>query len=370
MRIQSSSIAMSSSSVKSESHSKTESSRFWIGSENNQLQANNSSLKVLNLKDFHLEISDEARQKFKQQLLELRKAAAQDKIGQPDLKDPVDLKAELLEKLIEMLTGRKIKINIMSKDLLEKFNQKGQIPEADAESIANLKQVKLENKSSYGWGYTYNLNEVTAESEKMSFSTSGTIKTSDGKEINFDLQLAMSREFISQNNISVRAGDALCDPLVINYDVPAASLTNTKFNFDLDCNGKSDQISILSQGSGFLALDKNGDGKINDGSELFGPQNGDGFSELSNYDTDKNGWIDENDQIFDKLRIWTKDQDGNDVLFALGQKGIGAIYLGNADTAFDLKDSGNQMQGHISKTGIFVKEDGTAGTIQHVDMAL
>ena len=129
-------------------------------------------------------------------------------------------------------------------------------------------------------------------------------------------------------------------------------------------------MSFVAPGSGFLALDLNGDGKVNNGSELFGPKSGDGFADLAKYDSDGNNWIDENDPIYDKLRIWTKDSDGNDKLLALGEKGVGAVYLGNVDTNFSMKDSGNNLQGQISKTGIFLRENGTAGTINHIDLAV
>lgn len=119
-----------------------------------------------------------------------------------------------------------------------------------------------------------------------------------------------------------------------------------------------------------MALDSDGDGKINDGSELFGPKTGNGFADLAKYDSDNNNWIDENDPVFERLRIWSKDENGNDRLIALGQKGIGAIYLGNVNTAFDLKNSGNELQGNLRKTGIFMRENGTVGTIQHVDLVI
>ena len=181
----------------------------------------------------------------------------------------------------------------------------------------------------------------------------------------------MSRQFAEYNNINIRAGDALkVDPLVINYSGNAASLTNTKYSFDIDNNGISDNISFVGPDSGFLALDKNGDNIINNGSELFGPQSGNGFSDLSAYDQDKNGWIDENDSIFNNLRIWSKDEKGNDYLFSLGEKGVGAIYLGNISTQFDLKDSLNNTDGQIQRTGIFLKESGLAGTIQHIDLTI
>lgn len=65
---------------------------------------------------------------------------------------------------------------------------------------------------------------------------------------------------------------------------PAASLTERDFAFDIDLDGHADQIAFVGTGSGFLALDRNGDGEINDGSELFGPESGDGFAELAAYD--------------------------------------------------------------------------------------
>ena len=195
-------------------------------------------------------------------------------------------------------------------------------------------------------------------------------ETADGREISIDLSFSLSRQFVAEQQISLKAGDALIDPLVINFAAPAAKLTATKYSFDLDSDGASDQVSFAGAGSGFLALDINKDGVINNGSELFGPQSGDGFGELAAYDSDGNNWIDENDAIYDKLRIWTKDEQGRDQLFALGQKGIGAIYVGNVATEFALKDSANNLQGQMRSTGIFLRENGTAGTIQHIDLAV
>lgn len=128
------------------------------------------------------------------------------------------------------------------------------------------------------------------------------------------------------------------DPLMINLDANIGSVSDQKFFFDLDSDGKEEQISFAGKGSGFLALDKNGDGKINDGSELFGTSSGDGFKDLAEYDEDKNGWIDENDSIFSKLKVWTKDEescgsrdlkgDTNDTSFKLKQRGTEENYNG------------------------------------------
>lgn len=211
-----------------------------------------------------------------------------------------------------------------------------------------------------------------SESENTAFSTTGIVKTADGRELSFNVQMEMSRSFMEstelyrQNTVRI-----LTDPLVINLDSNVAGVRDQKFLFDLDADGKLDEISFVKQGSGFLALDKNGDGTINDGKELFGTQTGNGFEELAAYDEDGNGWIDENDSIFDKLTIWTKDRNGNDRLIGIGKAGIGAIYLGSQSTDFSLKDGRtNETNAQIRRTGVYLKESGNVGTIQHVDLAM
>ena len=124
----------------------------------------------------------------------------------------------------------------------------------------------------------------------------------------------------------------------------------------------------MKSGSGFLVLDKNGDGRINDGSELFGPQSGSGFGELRAYDTDGNGWIDENDAIFDKLLVWSRDASGKDQLYKLKDLGIGAIYLGDTKTEFSMKGAGNTTQGVMRSTSFFLRENGSTGTVHHIDL--
>ena len=181
----------------------------------------------------------------------------------------------------------------------------------------------------------------------------------------------MSRGFAGTIFSSKDESVILTDPLVINLESNSASVTDQKFFFDLDSDGKEEQISQLGAGSGFLAYDKNGDGIVNDGSELFGTKSGDGFADLADYDEDGNGWIDENDDIFQKLKVWTKDAEGNDKLLDLKEANVGAIYLGSADTQMHLNDAyTNQTNAVIRKTGVFLRESGEVGTIQHVDLAV
>lgn len=216
----------------------------------------------------------------------------------------------------------------------------------------------------------YTLENWQTESEETSFSTVGTVRTKDGREISFNVNVGMSREFQQYYKEDLHLGSfKMCDPLVINLDTDVAELSDQNFYFDIDADGEKDEIAQLSGGSGYLALDKNEDGVINDGSELFGTASGNGFADLAEYDEDGNGWIDEGDAIWSKLKIWCKDENGNDMLYRLADKGVGAICLQNAATDFTLKSDDGHTKGAIRNTGIFLYENGNVGTIQHVDVA-
>ena len=210
-----------------------------------------------------------------------------------------------------------------------------------------------------------------SEEEETSFQAQGKVVTADGRELSFNLGFSLSRSFEQKYQIeTTNISSVLCDPLVINLDSNIASVSDQKIRFDLDADGTEDSVSLLKPGSGYLALDQNDNGVIDDGSELFGTRSGDGFYDLSKYDSDGNGWIDEADEIFDKLKICVYDENGKQTLYKLRDKDIGAIFLGNVNTEHSLNNPvSNRTNGVVRKTGIFLYENGAAGTIQHIDLA-
>lgn len=205
-----------------------------------------------------------------------------------------------------------------------------------------------------------------AGQENMAFSSTGSVVTSDGRAINFNVSMEMSRSFAAAYQITGEE-TIYTDPLVINLDTDSAKLDDVSFFFDLDADGVAEEISGLDGSSGFLALDKNGDGKINDGSELFGAKTGNGFGELAQYDLDGNGWIDENDAVFDKLSVWVKCGSEDARLISLAEAGVGAIFLGSQATNYTLDNAAGEEGAKVRRTGIYLKENGQAGTIQHLD---
>jgi len=275
----------------------------------------------------------------------------------------------IIKQMVRELTGKEFKL----------FSPSELTANADNVAVTDAKNVEIattpppaRQPPSAGFGLVYEHHASYQESESASFSATGSIKTQDGKSIEFSVQLNMSREFMMETNTSITAGDPekKVDPLVINFAGNAAELSQTHFEFDIDANGTAEQIATLRPGSGFLALDKNKDGVINNGSELFGPNSGNGFAELAQYDSDSNGFIDEADPIYKSLRIWQRHEDGSQQLIALGDKNIGAIYLGHATTPFQLRTADNQSLGEITDTGVYLTEDGKTGTIQEINLTV
>lgn len=214
-------------------------------------------------------------------------------------------------------------------------------------------------------------------SQSLEVSISGTIVASDGTRKQLDISIGISQSFMQNlqvsrsnatQNIPQGVNKKIVDPLVIDYEGNGTELSDTKMRFDLDSDGTPDQIATLKKGSGFLALDKNNDGKINDGNELFGTKSGDGFKDLSVYDSNNDGKIDKDDPIYDKLRIWTPDGNGEGKLVGLGEKGVGVIYLNPRESEELMKGESGDLLGIKRKTADFLFDNGKNGNIHHIDL--
>lgn len=353
MKIASSDIILSSQHASVEKRSVRESLRAWVGAERPDFEGRSRTL--------NRPVAD--RVSISEQGLAAQKSDAVSGAEEALENDP---RMQLLISMVEAMTGRKIRILSM-KDL-----HPAEVP--PQEPLQDPKTAgEQAAQQPAGYGVEYERHETHYEAEQTRFQAQGIVTTADGREIRFELQLSMSREYLEQSDVSMRLGDAARqakDPLVINFNGSAAQLTTTKFSFDLDADGSAEQISFLAPGSGFLALDKNQDGQINNGGELFGPASGNGFSELAAYDQDGNLWIDENDVVFSQLRVWSRDGQGNDQLETLKAAGVGALYLGNAATEFSIKDASNRLDGQVRSSGIYLGENGSAGTLQQIDLAV
>lgn len=392
MKIVSSNIALQSDHSKKEQHYvaetlrvrngdniSVETQRTYLGQSENSSQTKVSlSEKALQLLQNEQENANKNANENANANLLRRSVQNNNAVQNNEIDAPEDPKLLLIRAIIEAITGKSIKfVGESAANQSDKANS----TTPTMTNLANLAnanggEVIAVSSGNTAFGLRYNSNEVIKENETTNFSASGIIKTADGKEIQFQCDLSMQRSFYMDNSTEIFMGastdrKSLCDPLIINFAGTAAELKNTTFAFDLNADGSAENIQELAAGSAFLVLDKNKDGKINNGNEMFGTQSGDGFADLSVYDEDGNGWIDENDSVYNSLGVWNNSAYGGKIR-SLKEAGIGAIYLQNANTEFSIKDkTTNELQGQIRKTGIFLNEkNGNIGTIQHVDLAI
>jgi hypothetical protein len=212
----------------------------------------------------------------------------------------------------------------------------------------------------------YEASHLREEFEQLNLSAEGVVRTTDGQEIRFSLQVQVERSYREEQQISVTAGNVpRKDPLVLNFNGTAAQLTDQMFRFDLNGDGRPDLLPGLAAGSGFLVFDRNGNGKIDDGSELFGPRSNFGFAELALLDTDQSRWLDEADPLFKALGVW---QPADGIIHSLSELGIGALGLANIATPFTLRDANDGARGAIRDSSVFLRDNGNAGLLQEIDL--
>ncbi len=274
--------------------------------------------------------------------------------------DIAQLATSLLKALAEMLTGRRIVVfdpsELNTDDAMEA-----------AEASVDTPRETLAGFGRSGFGIVYERVERVEQAQSLAFSARGQVTTADGRAIRFEVNLSLDSHLVRESRTEIRAGDAAMeDPLVLNFDGRGASLLAERMRFDLDADGSAESVARLTAGSGYLVLDRNGNGQVDDGRELFGPTSGNGFDELAALDGDGNGWIDEADPAFERLQIWHPDG----ALQGLAEAGVGAIRTASARTPFALQDGEGHTLGALRSSAVYLNEDGSAGLVQQIDLAV
>ena len=161
------------------------------------------------------------------------------------------------------------------------------------------------------------------------------------------------------------------DPLILDLGAPGLAFTSgeNSVSFDINADGVADQMAWTAGEDGILALDVDGNGTIDNGSEIFSPWFAGGshagsLAALATLDDNGDGVIDSGDAAFGNLQVWQDlDHDGvSDAgeLKSLADHGITGINLDA--TPVDGTVDGQQLVAE----GTFNKADGTTGTFVEV----
>jgi Ca2+-binding RTX toxin-like protein len=178
-------------------------------------------------------------------------------------------------------------------------------------------------------------------------------------------------------NLALKAGFGVglgsFDPLVLDLDGDGFELTsegNSRVYFEFDGDGFGERTGWVRGDDGLLARDANGNGTVDNVTELFGNRAQSGFAMLGAFDLNADGLIDVEDAVFAELRVWRDaDQDGVSdpgELKTVSELGIVSISHASAAPAQPTAIGGNQ----IVRTGSFARADGTTGAVADVAFAI
>ena len=202
-------------------------------------------------------------------------------------------------------------------------------------------------------GSTVSSAASTSASSTSNLSSSATLQQS---QLNVSLGSAANPQPVQQT-----------DPLVLDLagNGFATRGLDDAVRFDLNGDARVESISAPTGDDALLALDRNGNGRIDSGKELFGDQHGasNGFAELNKYDDNRDGRIDQQDRVFEQLSLLRFDAQGRQQQQSLSEAGVSAIHLQaqNVKQALGAYDA-------IAQIGRFEFADGRSG--QAADLLL
>ena len=202
--------------------------------------------------------------------------------------------------------------------------------------------------------YTYTWKDNQTKNEDINFEINPQIVT-DKSNVKAKIEKPGLGKIIDDDR-NPDPDDPETDTSPIVLDLNKNGITSTKLDntvyFDHDNNGFKEATAWIEKDDGLLALDKNGNGKIDNGSELFGnhtvsntaygytdPKATNGYEALKTYDINNDNVIDEKDEIFSKLKIW-KDENLNGItdegeLSSLADNNIKNIDLSYKEVTID-----------------------------------
>ncbi len=158
-------------------------------------------------------------------------------------------------------------------------------------------------------------------------------------------------------------------PIVLDLDgdgVELLRLVESDVWFDVDSDGTLEQVGWAAPDDGILTLDRNGDGVINDGSEVSFLNDVDGATSdlegLAAFDTNENGFLDAADERWAEFYVW-RDANSDGVsqtgeLFTLDQLGVAALSLARTLTDNGAPE-GEHYENIITATSEYILTDGT-----------
>ena len=280
----------------------------------------------------------------------------------------LDTELIALALMISKLSGRPVYVSTIGRDMMQRAEH-SQGLELPSELPSGAGSELSAQQGAEGGGapsFRYELEEERLELERLQVEGGGSVTTRDGREIDFSVSIQMERFLASRTQLTI-SDEPLKDPLVIDLGTAPASFTGDTLRFDLDVDGEMDELPLLDKSGGYLVIDHNQNGEVDDGAEVIGALSGDGFADLMELDSDGDLWLDEDDEAFERVKVWRSTSEGRE-LAGLLEVGVGAIYLGAVEAEFSTLDEQHQTLAQQRAQSVYLSEEGEVGSVRRLDL--
>lgn len=307
-------------------------------------------------------------------LSSLENKASQGGIEQATYEKPKEIKLQLMVLVLESFLGKALDISDFSFN--PNSNQQSNSPTSGNSSLNNglphLSGVELINidGQSFQQGDIVSVEQWHSREQQLEYQVQGAFKINDQElSLNYNYSLASKQVSYSKVEMSV---EALKDPIIVQFGSQGLGEISGQKDFDINQDSALDNLPVFSGDVGYLVYDKNQNNKADNGSELFGPETGQGFTELAQLDSNENGFIDEEDEYFEQLYLWQPGSNENqaDQWLSLKEAEIQAISLSAISTPYDFYDQQGEIQAQLRQSSFAISKNGIGRGVHQVDVRI
>jgi len=295
---------------------------------------------------------------------------SQSEVEEITYEKPKALKLQLMVLVLERFLGRELDISdfafhTASNDKANSYNRSSN----EVFSIESIEQINI-NGQLFRQGDLLSVEEWQSHEQQLNYQVQGKFNINDN-ELSLNYNFALSSKRTSYSKIEMSAA-ALKDPLIVQFGSQGLGDIKGQKDFAINQDDTLDNLPIFSGDVGYLVYDKNNNQQADNGSELFGPKTGQGFAELALLDSNKNGFIDAEDQQFEQLFLWQpSDEDEQTAQWiSLKDAKIQAISLSAINTPFDFYDQHGQIQAQLRQSSFAISDDGYGRGVHQVDVRI
>ena len=284
---------------------------------------------------------------------------------------PQGVRLQLMVLVLERFLGRSLDISDFSytsstNDLENTTNNLGTANELASTSNAELINI---DGATFNLGDLLSVEQWHSHEQQLNYQVSGQFNINE-QALSLHYNLAITSKHSSYSKTQVTAA-ALKDPLIVQFGSQGLGNIKGQTSFAINQDDTLDSLPIFSGDVGYLVYDQNDNQQADDGTELFGPKTGHGFTELAQMDSNENGFIDQGDQQFEQLYLW---QPGDEKLperwLSLKDAKIEAISLSAINTPFDFYDQQGEIQAQLRQSSFAISENGSGRGVHQVDVRI